>query len=91
MSPKRERVDFVDFLRDAERDPGLLGQFLSKKTAKELYDFFFAGKNKKKKMYLDIPYNDCEEIIKIFNATKKYRVQRNGKWVKDCIGGQKEY
>jgi hypothetical protein len=57
MPTKRLRNDFINFLMDADKNPKLFGEFLSKKTPKELYRFFA------EKGYEDIASNDCRDII----------------------------
>lgn len=57
MPTKRLRNDFINFLMDAEKNPKLLGEFLSKKTPTDLYRFFA------EKGYEDIAANDCRDII----------------------------
>lgn len=57
MATSRQRNDFIGFILDAEKDEDLTVEFLKKKTATELYDFF------QKKKYLCIPFNDCKEIL----------------------------
>jgi len=73
MGTKRERNDFINFIIDAQKDPKLAEEFLSKKTPKHLHSFFH------KKGFKDIPYNDCEDILMAQKRMRGHRIPHPGK------------
>jgi hypothetical protein len=66
MPPKRK--DFIGFVSDAATDEELAREFLSKNTAKKLYNFF------RKREYTDIEEErDCAAILAFrTNMQRKY-------------------
>ncbi len=64
MGTKRQRNDFINFIMDAEKNPKLTAEFLSKKSPTALHSFFQA------KGYKDIPFNDCLDILTVGKRTK---------------------
>jgi len=57
MSTKRDRNDLINFIVDATQDEDLAKRFLRKTSAEGIYRFF------RREGYMDIPYNDCEDIL----------------------------
>lgn len=82
MSTKRQSNDFINFVIDAEKNPDLTHQFLSKKTAKQLHSFF------DEKGYKDISYHHCEHILTAKKLMRGRIIPGRGK---DCVGGRKDY
>jgi hypothetical protein len=87
METKRSRSDFINFIMDAQKNPDLTNEFLSKKTAKDLHSFFH------EKNYKDIPYNDCQEILMAQKRMRGHRIPHHGKKVSssDCVSEAKNY
>lgn len=85
MGTTRPRNDFINFIIDAEKDQNLAAEFLKKKNAKELYSFF------QRKLYKDIPFNDCHDIIMARTGMGGKLIPRVGQGNKDCPPGQKVY
>ncbi len=79
---KRDRVDFVNFIIDATDDEDLAQEFLDIKTARGL-DVFFQQKG-----YVDIPFNDCKDILKASRSMHGRGVDENGKtkWLRTRRG-----
>ena len=85
MAANRPRNDFISFLIDTEKNPKLTDDFLSKKTVKDLHSFFL------KKGYKDIPYNDCQDIIKAKKLHRGKYIPGEGERAQDCPVTPKEY
>ena len=87
MATKRLSNDFINFIIDAEKNPKLTDEFLSKKTPKHLHSFFH------EKGYKDIPHNDCEDILRAHKHMTGGRIPREGERILDehCPHGQKNY
>jgi len=85
MPTKRQSNDFINFIIDAEKNPKLADEFLSKKTAKNLHSFLH------KKGYKDIPYNHCQDILAARKSMRGRIIPGEGKKAVDCVGGQKDY
>jgi hypothetical protein len=87
MPTKRQSNDFINFIIDAEKNPKLADEFLSKKTAKHLHSFFH------KKGYKDIPYNHCQDILTARDRMRRRRIPREGEKAVDnsCVGHSYEY
>lgn len=70
---KRDRVDFINFIIDATDNEKLAQAFLDIKTAKAL-DIFFQEKG-----YVDIPFNDCKDILNASQSMHGRGVDGKGK------------
>ena len=67
-----EKKDFINFIIDALGSQNLMQEGLGKETPKELYDFFQA------KGYIDVPLEDCTDILKASKATHGKGVNEAG-------------
>lgn len=58
------KKDFINFIIDALKKQSLMQEALAKETPDELYEFFQA------KGYVDVPKDDCADILKARKAVR---------------------